>query len=85
MASHPPANHRHTSHVSGFLTKAAPPRTAHFPTLDRCPKLFFEMPGDQLGHLEHADLLLAVEDGFQVLISINEGLLLGVLQPFFLI
>jgi len=38
------------------------------------------MPGDQFGHLEHADLLLAVEDGFEALISIDEGLLFRVLQ-----
>ena len=38
------------------------------------------MAGNQLCHLEHADLLLAVEDGFQGLVGIDEGLLFGVLQ-----
>src|ERR1035438_5146906 len=39
------------------------------------------MPGDQLGHLKHADLLLAVEHGFQRLVSVDEGLLFCILQP----
>ena len=38
------------------------------------------MPGDQLGHLEHADLLLAVEHRFQVLVGVDQGPLFGVLQ-----
>jgi hypothetical protein len=37
------------------------------------------MPGDQVGHLEHADLLLAVKNGFQVFIGIDEDFLLSVL------
>src|ERR1035441_10062383 len=43
--------------------------------------LFLHMPGDQLGHLKHADLLLAVEHGFQRLVSIDEGLLFCILHP----
>src|ERR1039458_9765917 len=43
--------------------------------------LFLHMPGDQLRHLKHADLLLAVEHGFQRLVSIDEGLLFCILQP----
>jgi hypothetical protein len=31
------------------------------------------MPGNQLGHLKHADLLLAVEHGLQILVGIDEG------------
>ena len=39
------------------------------------------MPGNQFGHLKHADLLLAVEDGLQIRVSIDEGPLLFILQP----
>jgi hypothetical protein len=39
------------------------------------------MPGDQLGHLKHADLFLAVEDGLQIIGGIDEGPLFGILQP----
>ena len=39
------------------------------------------MPGYELGHLEHADLLLAVEDRLQIVVGIDERLLLGILQP----
>jgi len=35
---------------------------------------------DQLGHLERADLLLAIEDSLRCGIRIDEGLLLGVPQ-----
>ena len=43
--------------------------------------LFLHMPGDQLGHLKHADLLLAVEHGFQIFVGIDEGPLFCILQP----
>ena len=43
--------------------------------------LFLHMPGNQLGHLEHANLFLAIEHRFQVLVGIDEGFLFGVLQP----
>jgi hypothetical protein len=39
------------------------------------------MPGDQLGHLEHADLLFTVEDRLQGVIGVDKGSLLFVLQP----
>jgi hypothetical protein len=39
------------------------------------------MPGNQPGHLKHADLLFAVEHGLQILIGIDEVPLFGVLQP----
>ena len=39
------------------------------------------MGGDQLGHLEHADALLAVENGLQALVSIDLGADFLVLQP----
>ncbi|MCX7009126.1 MAG: toll/interleukin-1 receptor domain-containing protein [Kiritimatiellaeota bacterium] len=39
----------------------------------------FEVLGDQLGHLEHAHLLLATEDGLQCGIRIDQGLHLVVL------
>ena len=39
------------------------------------------MPGDQLGHLKHADLLLAVEHGLQIFVGIDEGPLFCILQP----
>jgi hypothetical protein len=38
------------------------------------------MPGNQLGYLKHADLLLAVEDGLQIVVRIDERLLLGILS-----
>src|SRR5580658_6562925 len=44
------------------------------------PPLFLHMPGHQLGHLEHADLLLAVEDGLQILVSVDKGPLLCILK-----
>ena len=39
------------------------------------------MPGNQLGHLKHADLLLAVEHGLQIFVGIDEGPFFGILQP----
>lgn len=41
---------------------------------------FFQMPGYQLSHLEHADVLLAVEDRFQAVVGVNLRFLLAVLQ-----
>ena len=38
------------------------------------------MPGDQLGHFKHAYLLLAIEDGLQCGIRVDEGLFLVVLE-----
>ena len=35
---------------------------------------------NQFCHLEHADLLSAIEDSFQILISIDKGFVLRVLQ-----
>jgi hypothetical protein len=43
--------------------------------------LFLHMPGDQFGHLKHADLLLAIEHGLQILVGIDEGPLFRILQP----
>jgi len=42
------------------------------------------VPGDQLGHLEHADLTLAVENGTKRVIGINLGSLLFILTTVFL-
>ena len=42
--------------------------------------LLDEVVGDQLGHLEHADRLLATEYGFQGIIGIDVGADLLVLQ-----
>jgi hypothetical protein len=39
-----------------------------------------EVARDELGHLEHTHLLLAVEDGLQAFVSIDQGSLLFVLQ-----
>src|SRR5208282_3349311 len=39
------------------------------------------MPRNQLGHLKHADLLLAVEHGLQVTIGVDERFFLRILQP----
>ncbi len=39
------------------------------------------MAGDQLGHFEHADLLLTVEHGLQIFVGIDEGPLFCILQP----
>ena len=38
------------------------------------------MPGDQLGHLEHADLALAIEDGAERVVSVDLGSLFLVLE-----
>ena len=38
------------------------------------------MPGHQLGHLEHGDALLAVEDGLQRVVGIDHRPLFRVLQ-----
>ena len=46
--------------------------------------MLLQVPGDQFGHLEHADLLLAIEDDLQCGIRVDEGLLLGVLELVFL-
>jgi hypothetical protein len=54
---------------------------------NRCPVilpwsgqlLFLHMTGNQFGHFKHADLLLAVEHGLQILVGIDQGLLFGVL------
>ena len=35
---------------------------------------------DEFRHLEHADLLLAAENGFECVISIDERLFLGILK-----
>ena len=43
-------------------------------------RLFLHMLGDQLGHLKHADLLLAIEHRLQILVRIDEGLLFWILQ-----
>jgi len=37
---------------------------------------------DEFGHFEHADLLLAAEDGSQIIVSIDHGPLLFVLKTF---
>jgi len=42
------------------------------------------MSGYQLGHLKHADLLLAIEYGFESFVGVDEGALFGVLQLVFL-
>ena len=44
-------------------------------------RALLEVARDELGHLEHTHLIFAVEDGLQVFISIDQGLLLLVLQP----
>jgi hypothetical protein len=46
----------------------------------KSPQLFLHMAGDKLGHLKHADLLFAVEDGFEIFIRIDESSFLGILQ-----
>ena len=42
------------------------------------------MPGDELGHLEHAHLTLAVENGTKRVIGINLGSFLFILTTVFL-
>ena len=41
------------------------------------------VPGDELGHLEHADLLFAVKHGLQSVVGIDLGFLLRILQSVF--
>ncbi len=43
-----------------------------------------EVAGDELGHLEHADRLLAVEDGLKFVVRIDLGSHLFVLETIFL-
>ena len=40
-----------------------------------------DVPGDQLGHLEHADLAFAVEYGAKRIVSVDLSSFLFVLQP----
>jgi len=40
--------------------------------------------GNELGHLEHADLLLAIEHGLERVVGVDEGPFLGVLKLVFL-
>ncbi len=40
-----------------------------------------DVPGDQLGHLEHADLALPVEYGAKRIVSVNLRSFLFILQP----
>ena len=40
-----------------------------------------DVPGDQLGHLEHADLAFAIEYGAKRIVSIDLSSFLFVLQP----
>jgi len=49
------------------------------PTLPQTAMLG-EMPGDQFGHLKHADLLLAVEHGLESFVGIDERPFLGILK-----
>src|SRR4051812_34298234 len=42
--------------------------------------LLLEMRADQLGHLEHRDLLLAAEDGQKLFVGIDHRALLRILQ-----
>ena len=63
-----------------------PKRLVHAGTTgDESPKidrpLFLQVSGNQLGHLEHADLLLAFEHRCQRLVSIDLGPHLFILQP----
>ena len=36
---------------------------------------------NELGHLEHADLLLAAEDGFEFVVGVDQRALLRILKP----
>ena len=40
-----------------------------------------DVPGDQLGHLEHADLAFAIEYGAKRIVSIDLSSFLFVLEP----
>ena len=40
-------------------------------------EVLFDMLGDELGHLEHADLLLAAEDRLEGIIGVEHDLLFG--------
>jgi hypothetical protein len=43
-------------------------------------KGLLDVPGDQLGHFEHADLFLSVENSLKSGIGVDQGLLFGVLK-----
>lgn len=66
----------------GELTVAPPQRPAWDRTLGKAgePRDLLHVAGDQLGHLEHADALLAVENGLQALVTIDLGADFLVLQ-----
>jgi len=38
------------------------------------------VPGDELGHLEHRDLILAVEEGAELVVCLDIALILRVLE-----
>ena len=42
--------------------------------------LLLEMTGYELGHFKHANLLLAIEHGFERVVGIDEGPFLGILE-----
>ena len=43
-------------------------------------KLLFDVLGDELRHLKHADLLLAAEDRFERVVRVDHRPLLGILK-----
>lgn len=46
----------------------------------RREKGLFDVTGDELGHLKHADLGFAIEHGFEGGVGVDEGLLGGILK-----
>ena len=46
---------------------------------DRRKDLLLDVPRDELGHLEHADLALPVEDGLERIVRIEHGPFLVIL------
>ena len=49
-------------------------------SITRTRRRLFDVRGDELGHFEHAHPVFSVEDVFELVVGVNEGLVLLVLQ-----
>jgi len=55
-----------------------------FPVRQEKSQSLFNVPGDQFGHLEHADLTLAIEDWLEGVVRVDHGSFLLILTTVFL-